>query len=160
MKTVIMHERLGEIVYEESAWTGRKSLTINGQRLTKSGRNIYQIPGGETVTLKGSFLLGTKLTIGTETVNLTQSIKWYEYALSIIPFILVLVWGNSVALCSIVPVVGGAIGGAIGGAAVVLNLLLIKKVKNIAFKVLIAVGVTGLCFLVCYLIALAILAMF
>ena len=28
---------------------------------------------------------------------------WYDYVLAIIPFILVLVWGNSVYLCTIIP---------------------------------------------------------
>lgn len=160
MKTIINHEQFGEIIYEESAWTGKKSIYINGQKLEKVGRNIYQIPGGETVTLKGSFFVGTKAVIGAETVTLTQSYKWYEYVLSVIPFLLVIIWGNSVALCSIVPIVGGAIGGGISALFVVLNLLMIKKVNNIAFKVLIPLVVTGVCFLACYLIALAILAMF
>lgn len=158
MKTVITHERLGEIIYEESAWTGQKNISINGQKLNKVKRNIFQIPGGETVTLKGNFFLGTTAVIGAETVALTQPYKWYEYVLSVIPFILIIIWGNTVALCNIVPIVGGAIGGAISALFVVVNLLLIKKVNNIGFKVLISLVVTGLCFLACYLIALAILA--
>lgn len=160
MKSVIQHESLGEIIYEESAWTGSKSISINGQKLSKVKRNVFQTQEGETVTLKGNYFLGTKAVIGTETVALTQSIKWYEYVLAIIPFILIFTWGNSVELCSIVPIVGGGIGGAINGAMIFLNLWFIKKAKNIAFKVLIAIGVTGLCFLICYLVAIAILAAF
>ena len=160
MKSVIQHESLGEIIYEESAWTGSKSISINGQRLKKVKRNVFQTPEGDTVTLKGNFVLGTTAVIGTETVALTKPTKWYEYVLSVIPFILIIIWGNSIALCNIVPVVGGAIGGAISAVFVVLNLLLIKKVKNIGLKILIAVVTTGLCFLICYLIAIAILSMF
>ena len=158
MKSVIQHESLGEIIYEESAWTGRKSISINGQQLRKVKRNEFQTSEGETVTLKGNYFLGTTAVIGTESVTLTQAYKWYEYVLSAIPFILVIIWGNSVALCSIVPIVGGAIGGGISALFVVANLLLIRKVKNIGLKVLIPLLVTGLCFLACYLIALAILA--
>ena len=57
-----------------------------------------------------------------------------------------LLWGNNPRLCSIVPVVGGAIGGALGGAGMVITMLLVRDKKGLG-KVL-----TGL------LIALATLA--
>ena len=51
-------------------------------------------------------------------------------------------WGNSVELCKIIPVVGGAIGGAISGVISVLALVFSKRTKNILYKVLI--GLAGL----------------
>ena len=45
--------------------------------------------------------------------------KWYEYILALIIPIFVLTWGNSVYLCSIFPIVGGAIGGAISALAMI-----------------------------------------
>ncbi|MCH5163191.1 MAG: hypothetical protein J1G38_06860 [Clostridiales bacterium] len=158
MKCVIQHERLGEITYVESPWTGKKSLLINGQQLEKTAKNVFQTADGETVTLTGNFFRGTTATIGAETITLTPPCKWYEYLLAFPPFILILVWGNSVALCRILPVVGGAIGGAIGGVFLVLTMFAVRKVDNILLKILISVLMTGICFVICYLIALAILA--
>ena len=88
---------------------------------------------------------------------LSQGLKWYEYVLSVLPFILILIWGNSVALCEIVPVVGGFVGGLISAVFSFLNLIILKKLKNIWLKVLVSVVTLGLTFLVCFLIALAIL---
>lgn len=158
MKCVIQHERLGEITYEESFWTGKKTLYVNGQALTKTARNVFQTSEGETIKLTGSFFTGIKANIGTEAVQLIAACKWYEYVLSVLPFILIMVWGNSVALCSIIPVAGGAIGGLIGGVFFALNMLFCRKTNNIFLKILICIVTTGICFLICYGIALAILS--
>lgn len=158
MKCVIKHERLGEITYEESFWTGKKSLYLDGQILNSTAKNVFQTANGETITLTGNFFTGTKGSIGGETITFTQPFKWYEYVLSAIPFLLVLIWGNVVALCEIVPIIGGAIGGAIGGLFLALNLVVLRKLRKVYLKILVSVGMTGLCFLICYLIALAVLA--
>ena len=158
MKSVIQHERLGEITYEESAWTGKKTLSINGHPLDKTAKNMFRTYDGETIELKGNFFRGTKAFIGTETIILTAPCKWYEYVLAALPFILIMIWGNSPALCAIIPAVGGAIGGLIAALFVVGILAICRKVKNVFLKILIAIVMTGLCFLVCYLIALAMLA--
>ena len=160
MKSVIKHERLGEITYEESFWTGKKTLYFNGQELTKTARNVFQTSEGETVTLTGNFFSGLKANIGTESVQLTAACKWYEYVLSALPLVLILIWGNSVALCNIFPVVGGAIGGLIGGVFLALNMLICRKINNVILKVLICIATTGICFIICYGIALAILSIF
>lgn len=158
MKFTIQHERLGELTCEENFWTGKKNLYINGQKLDNPAKNVFQTPEGETITLKSNFFRGTTANIGSESIVLVAPCKWYEYILSLLPFLLIMVWGNSVALCEIIPVVGGAIGGLISGLCVGINLVACRKVKNIFLKILIILLVTGLCFLVCYLVALAMLA--
>ena len=158
MKCIIKHERLGEITYTENAWTGKKSLYIGGQKLEQPSKSVFMTAYGERIELRGNFFRGTQLLIGSETIAVTPACKWYEYVLSAIPFVLVMIWGNAVPLCEIIPIVGGALGGAIGGLSFALCLLALRKVKNIALKILISVGITGVCFLICYLIALAILA--
>ncbi len=35
MKQVVQNEKLGEIVYEESFWTGKKTVSVNGSQLEK-----------------------------------------------------------------------------------------------------------------------------
>ena len=158
MKEVIKDEEIGEITYEESFWTGKKLLYINGTQLEKTSKTTFRMQNGETATIKGGYLQGATLLIGARAVKLTQSVKWYEIILSILPFLFIMVWGNVVALCAIVPVVGGAIGGAISGAIGVLNLFIIKGVKQIWLKILISIVAFGICFLICFGIGSAILA--
>ncbi len=89
---------------------------------------------------------------------MTPSVTWYEIALSVLPFLLILIWGNVPALCAIVPVVGGAIGGAISGVLSFVNLFIIKGIKSVCLKMLISVCMLGAAFLICFLIGLAILS--
>lgn len=158
MKSVINNEKLGEIVFEESAWTGKKKISIVGKPLTKVDKTTYKTEDEKTATLSGNFIQGCKMTFEGETIELTPSVKWYEYLLSILPFIFIMIWGNIAALCEIVPVVGGAVGGLISAIFSCVNLVIIKRFKQWWLKLIISIITLGLTFLVCYLIALAILA--
>ncbi len=157
MKSVVQSEKYGEIVYEESFWTGKKNVNINNQPLNKINKTTFQLPDGEQATVKGNFLYGSKLFIGQETITVTPPIKWYEIVLSLLPFLLIMVWGNVVALCEIVPVVGGAIGGAVSAMLSVLNVFFIKCVRPVWLKILITVAVTGVTFGICCGIGYAII---
>ena len=75
-----------------------------------------------------------------------------------LPFFVVLVWGNSVELCAIFPVVGGAIGGAISGAMSVMALIVSKAKKNIFFKFMVALISLVLTIYLCGLIGGAMIA--
>lgn len=154
----ITNQKYGKILFNENIWTGKKTLSVEGAPLEKKGKNEFLMPDGKTGYLKGNTITGVTLTAGTETIRLTPSLKWYEVVLSLLPFVLIMVWGNSVQLCSIVPVVGGAIGGGISGACVAINLFCVKTTDNILLKILITLGVLAACFLVCYGIAAAILS--
>ncbi|MDE7439714.1 MAG: hypothetical protein K2N23_04325 [Clostridia bacterium] len=158
MKEVIQNEIYGEIVYEESFWTGKKTLTISGVAANKISKKEFRLPDGRTATVQGNFLQGACLLVESESIRLTPKIKWYEIALAIIPFLLIMVWGNVVALCEIVPVVGGAIGGGLSALFSVAGLVLIKRVKPIWLKALIALAVTGVTFGICCGIGYAILS--
>ena len=162
MTTIVHHEIYGEIAYTEGFWTGKKSLTINGCPLMKTGRNSFAFTdqNGNTFTafLKGNTLKGVTLIIGGSEIAITPKTKWYEILFAIIPLIFVIVWGNSVALCSIFPIVGGAIGGGISGLCGALSLVFIKKTKNIGLKILIALGALVVCVYICYIIAVALLS--
>lgn len=74
----------------------------------------------------------------------------------IVPFIIA--WGNSIPLCRIFPIVGGAIGGAIGGIFLALSFYLMVKVKKPIYKVLIGFGMFALAVLVAHIVALIILS--
>lgn len=73
--------------------------------------------------------------------------------MAVLPFVLNIIWGNSAQLCSIVPVVGGAIGGALNGVALVLIMSQLRE-KSIVGKLLTALVGTVIAFAVCAVLAL------
>lgn len=158
MKQTIQHEKYGEILYNENFWTGKKSLSMNGVPLTKISKKEFQTANGVTGTVTGSFLSGACLSIGGETIRLTPKITWYEIVLCLLPFILIMIWGNVVELCLIVPVVGGAIGGAISGMLSVVSLFVMRSVKPVWAKILIGIGFVGATFGICCGIGFAIIS--
>lgn len=161
MKKIIENEKVGLIEYDESFWTGKKKITINGTVFTKSTKKEYigTIDGKvKVIEVTGNQITGLKLGVNGETVTVYPAPTWYEWILFILPFILVVTWGNSKALCGIVPVVGGAIGGLISAACSLIALLAMKAQKNPIIKVVI--GLAGLIatFVICTLIGYAILS--
>ncbi len=162
MKVKTKHETIGEIEYCESAWTGKKQLSINGQNLEKVNKTTYKLVTEEkevVAKFEGNYLVGSKLTIDNQTVQLTPAIKWYELVLSLMIVALICVWGNVVQLCMIVPIIGGAIGGAISGFFAMVNLLVMKATPKIWAKILIWIGFMGLTFACCYAGALIYLSL-
>ena len=156
MKNVVNHPTYGQIAYEESAWTGKKTLTVNGTVATKIAKNTYSLNGTE-IRLKGGFFTKVTMFINNEAITLVESSKWYEWFLSMVSLIFVVIWGNSTTLCKIFPIPGSAIGyrlgggytytlvlgcvaGAICGVAIVLSLIFMKKAKKPMNKILIGLG--------------------
>lgn len=149
----------GQIEYEESIWTGKKKITVNGVKLFAIGKNIYKLEHeGETldVRLTGNFFKGANLVIEGEKYEISPKSLWYEYVLAIIPFAFIIVWGNSPQLCAILPVVGGAIGGAISGALGFFSMSTMKSTNNPLKKVLIGLGFFVASIAVCTLIGFSI----
>ena len=165
MKVIVTNEKYGEFVYEESVWTGKKELFLNGEKLEKNSKNVFFMSNGDAVYLRGNSLSGVHITINGETFILLVALKWYDILLSLLPFILVLIWGNSRYLVNIVPIIGGVIGGGLGGGigglfsglGAAINVFLSRNIKNIWLKIALTILVTGLTFLICYLIALIII---
>ena len=150
MKTVLEHPIYGKISYCESFWTGKKRLFIGEKELQKVSKKEFSDENGNIIQLKGNYLAGVKFVAGGEEIQLSPSVKWYEIALCVLPFLLILVWGNVPALFEIVPVVGGAIGGALSAVVAIIDLFIIKLIKQIWLKVLISVVMTGIAFLICF----------
>ena len=157
MKEIVQHSIYGEIVYNESFWTGKKALTINGVDAKPISKKEYMVNEKRAI-LKGSFLTGSTLLIEGETIQLSPKAKWYEIILAIIPFLFLLAWGNSASLCSIFPVVGGAIGGALGGVGAVISLFLMKTQKNPIVKTVVGIIVAVATILIAFVLALALLS--
>lgn len=156
MKEIVHHPVYGEIICEESLLTGRITITVNSEILQPVSKKEYMI-GSKKARLKGNCLTGTSLCIENETVQLFPKAMWYELVLSCIPIIFLMIWGNSTALCSIFPVVGGAVGGALGGIALVTSLTFMKKQKSPIVKVLIAAAAFVITVFVGFLAALVLI---
>ena len=160
MKTVVNHETYGEIVYDENFWTGKKTISINGvvlQKISKKDFSYTTETGTQTVSVKGNFLSGVKLNVANQTIVISDSAKWYEYVLAVLGFVFILVWGSSVELCKIFPVVGGAIGGGISGGLAVVSLFVMRKTKKTWLKIVIGIAFIALTILICYLIGIVII---
>lgn len=68
MKVIVTNEKYGEFVYEESVWTGKKELFLNGEKLEKNSKNVFFMSNGDAVYLKGNSLSGVHITINGETL--------------------------------------------------------------------------------------------
>ena len=148
MKYVVNHDVYGEICLEESFWTSKKTVTINGVALNqigkmKYGQRTYEYEteeGKKKVTAKGSFSSGIQLTIDGETIQMGKGAAWYEIAACALMWIVMLVWGIVPSLYTIWPILGGALGGALHAILAMTALLSMKSTKNIALKFVIWLG--------------------
>ena len=162
MREYLRDSEIGEIIYEESMWSGKKTVYINGKMLLKTGKNMFAWENnGEQsyVIVKGNIFSGLYLEIGGRDIVVSGKPEWYELTLAILTFVLCLVWGNSPTLCSIVPIVGGAIGGMISGALTFTSLLLMKRSKEVWKKILIGVGMIVGAFLACFIAGMILLVL-
>ena len=163
MKASTHHVGYGQIEYDENFWTGKRELTVNGQKLLKKKKNVYQLNTENGVLecrIKGSFLTGATLCVDQDVIQLSEPCKWYEIFCSVLIFAFVLIWGNVPSLCRIFPIVGGAIGGGISGMTACMNLFLMRGTKKVGSKLLIWLGMFLGTIVVCFLIAQFILGVF
>ena len=157
MKEYVWHPAYGEIVYSESFWTGKKTLTLGGTAARSVSRKAFD-HNGTKINVKGSYYTGISLQIGNDTVTVTPKPKWYEIVLAILPLFFLLTWGNSAFLCAIFPIVGGAIGGGLGALSGLTSLFFMIKSKSPLVKVLIGVGAFLITVLIAFLLALLLLS--
>ena len=163
MKASVHHVGYGQIEYDENFWTGKRELTIGGQKLLKKKKNVYMLndENGELeCRIKGSFLTGATLYIEQDVIQLSAPCKWYEICCSALICVFVLTWGNSPSLCKIFPIVGGAIGGGISGLGACVSLFLMRRTKNAGLKLLVWLGMFVATILLCFLVAEFILMLF
>lgn len=160
MLKILEHGKYGQILYNRGFWTGKTAISINGTPLKKQRRNLYVYENGEesvSVSVKGNEIVGIKLFIDGEAFVVMQAPAWYEIALSILLAVVVITWGSVPALCSIFPIVGGAVGGAVAGVMTVLNLVAMKSVRNIGLKLVVWLAMLAATFGICFGIALIII---
>ena len=151
MKTTIHHPTYGFITYEESAWTGKKIITIGGVTLVKIKKNVFQytpmlgdpfatapegeestpLPSTVTVTVKGNYIGGVSLVIGEETIPLTIKASVLDITLGVIPAALFLIF-----------ILGGALGGALSAVIGMGLVTLLKNRTKTIYKILISLGIS------------------
>lgn len=162
MKEIIQDSNIGEIIYDENLLTGNKSLYINGKSLVKMNKTTFALSEGEEkkyAVIEGNLFTGITLKFDGRKIVISNKPTWYEITLSVLMFVINLVWGNSVALCSIIPICGGAIGGAICGALMVVSLSLMIKTKGVAKKVLIGLGMIIASFILCFFVGMLLISL-
>ena len=163
MKKAILTEKYGEIVYEESYWTGKRKVNVGGTEFKKINKKTFvgEINGERIgVAISGNYISGVFIDINGEKFRVTESAKWYDYLIAFIWLIPYFVWANSPVLCAILPIVGGGLGGAVAGVFLATGLLLIKSNKNIAAKIGISFAFFAATILVNFLLAVVIIKSF
>jgi hypothetical protein len=153
MRKVVKHPVYGKIIYTEGAWTGKKELELPEHEVQRVSKRSFLIDG-KSALLVGNFLTGLKLHIEGEAIEISTKPKWYEFVIAFLPFAFLITWGNSATLCSIFPVVGGAIGGALGGIGLIVSLLIMKKSVEPFYKVITGLGIFAATILAAFLLAL------
>ena len=142
MKHSIQHPVFGRITYEENVWTGKKIIHIGNAQLQKVNKTTFSWFNGygyEEVKVTGGMLTGVTMTLRGQQIPVFPKPQWYEWMLSALPLLLIIIWGNNPVLCSLGPMIGGALGGALGGVAMALNLLCIRG-KSVGMKLLISLA--------------------
>lgn len=157
MTEFVRHPEFGDICYTEGFWSGKKTLMINGKSTIPIGKKRF-LHDGKTVVLKGNSFAGVSIVIDGQTVRVSPAPKWYEIILALLPFLFLVTWGNSPALCSIFPVVGGAIGGALGGVGLVVSRMAMKSQRNPLTKIFLGLGVFALTVFAAFILAVLIVA--
>ena len=161
MKVTVENEKYGTIEYNENFWTGKKEIYVDGKLFLKKSKDKYVYQKDEkelVVRIKGNYLSGVNLNVIDTYVEIIPKTTAIEYILAILPLIFVIVWGNSPYLCSIFPVVGGAIGGGIAGLSGALGILFMKKTKSLIKKILVGLVAFAIAVLICFIVAVSILS--
>lgn len=154
-------ENIGTVCYEESVWTGKKSLSLDGVKMNKLSKTNFEYVKNETVmqfTLEGNVLRGVNLVVNGAKYEMLQKTAWYEYIVAFIGFVFILIWGNVPALCEIFPVVGGAIGGLFGALGAILGIYMMRVSKKPVVRLLIGLAGSVIAVLICFFIGLAIVS--
>lgn len=154
-------ENIGTVCYQENVLSGKKSLSVDGEKLTKVSKKEFEYTNAETVTrftIEGNALQGVNVVVNGQKYEFLQKTAWYEYIVAFIGFVFILVWGNVPALCAIMPVVGGAIGGLIGALGAVLGIYMMRASNKPAIRLLIGFAGSVIAVVICILIGFAIVS--
>lgn len=162
MKSKTFVDQIGTVTYDESLFLGRKKLYVDDVLCEKVGKKqyVYTDKDGKTtnLSLKGNYISGVTVSDGINIYSIIDKPKWYEYLFFAVIVLFHIIWGNSIALVQILPLVGGAIGGLIGAVFAVLALCIMRLLKSVGLKVLIGFVFLGASILFNYCVCIVILS--
>ena len=128
-----------EYIYEESFWTGKKKLSMNGVALTPVSKGVFsyldQSGTNRQITIKGSFLNGITLNYEGGSVTLVKN-TWYDWILIILP-LLSIIFGVLNGL------IGGGLSALFSFLAAVINATILRSKLNLALKVVFTLLITA-----------------
>ena len=140
-------------LYEENAWTGKRSLTVNGVPLTKTGKRQFSVTKEDGtvsyITVKGSFLSGISLLTSEGEVVLVKN-KWYDWVLIFLPMVGIVV---GVAGCG---AIGGALSAFFGLLGAFVNATLLRSKLSMPIRILLCIAVFAVVSAVWFLLYLVI----
>lgn len=140
-------------LYEENAWTGKRSLTVNGVPLTKTGKRQFSVTKEDGtvsyITVKGSFLSGISLLTSEGEVVLVKN-KWYDWVLIFLPMVGIVV---GVAGCG---AIGGGLSAFFGLLGAFVNATLLRSKLSMPVKILLCIVVFAVVSAVWFLLYLVI----
>lgn len=140
-------------LYEENFWTGKKSLTVNGVPLTKTGKRQFSVTKEDGtvsyITVKGSFLSGISLLTSEGEVVLVKN-KWYDWVLIFLPMVGIVV---GVAGCG---AIGGGLSALFGFLGAFVNATLLRSKLSMPIRILLCIAVFAVVSAVWFLLYLVI----
>ena len=159
MKETIQHEKYGLIEFSEGLMVGNRTITVNGQALQRKSNKQFYFEDGTSVQVVGGLFSGINLSINDDVISITPPGKWYEIALYIAGLVLMIIWSNSYALCSFIPMIGGALGGMLYAIPAVLGLSFSIRQKSPMLKLTITACTVLLGLIFCMIGAVIYLAL-
>ena len=147
MKIVINNEQTSnkELFYEESFWTGKRTIVYDGIVLKKIKRNIFEYKKDdvvEQVEVVGNQLLGITIKMFGKQFEIARKLTWYEIVMSVFVFLPCVLFG--------------AIGGGIGGVLGFTNIVVIRNFQKPYIKVIVSIQFLLIGLLLSYLFAVII----
>lgn len=145
MKVVIENQQTKNkpFTYEESFWTGKRTIYYDGKQLSKVKRNVYEYKNGEEsqhFEIKGNQVIGVTVNMFGSSIEVLRKLTWLEILLSFLVLI---------PPC----VLFGAIGGLFGGALGFTNIMVIRQIDKLYLKIIISVEFIAVTLLASYVVA-------
>ena len=153
MKVTINNEQTNNklLEYEETFWTGKRTIIYNGVALTKIKRNDYEYRQDgivEQFIIKGNQLIGVGINMFGKTVEIVRKLLWYEIVLSMLIFMSCLVFGMITKT-----VIASAFVGGIGGGLAFTNAITIRQIDKWYLKIIVSIQILAISLLLSYIVA-------
>lgn len=111
-----------QLIYQESFWTGRKKIFIDGEQIERVDKKHYQF-NNHSWLLKGNFIMGAHLEYNGNKIVLVDKLNVFQYIMVLLPMI---------ALA----ILGGVIGALIGAFSTYFLAATFRSIKNILLQIL------------------------